>query len=522
MRKEAVEIEQKSIHDKGFNITEYGSIKVGNKKLDNAVLNLNSLAKREKYNYGYKETILRALINKDYNTIREVSEYFYNTSGIYQKACDFAANMYRYDWYVVPEVYDETVDQDKVTKSFFQVLKYLDNSFIKKNCGDMAKKIIKYGAFYGYIVETPEGATIQELPIGYCRSRYNVGNMPAIEFKMSFFDEKFSDPAYRMRILKLFPDEFSKGYQLYKEGKLPKDNFGDNYGCWYLLDPAATVKFSLNEGDLPLFISAIPTIIDLDSAQDLDRRKQMQKLLKILIQKLPLDKNGDLIFDIEEARDIHNNMVEMLGETIGVDVVTTFADVMDIDVSDDNTSSNNDDLQRVERTVYNELGIPSNMFNPDGSIAMEKAILNAEGNLRSLVLQFGAFYDRVAQSKSLKIKPKKYRFRLYMMETTQYNYKEIAKIYKEQTQLGFPKMYPQIALGHSQSSILYTIYFENNVLNLSEVMIPPMMSSTMNAEGLQALGKKKVTQTDEKKAGRPALSEGEKSDKTLANIESMS
>jgi len=27
---------------------------------------------------------------------------------------------------------------------------------------------------------------------------------------------------------------------------------------------------------------------------------------------LPLDKNGDLIFDVDEARDIHNNAVAML------------------------------------------------------------------------------------------------------------------------------------------------------------------------------------------------------------------
>jgi hypothetical protein len=49
--------------------------------------------------------------------------------------------------------------------------------------------------------------------------------------------------------------------------------------------------------------------LDLDAAQDLDRRKQMQKLLKIVVQKLPMDKNGDLIFDVDEARDIHNNAV---------------------------------------------------------------------------------------------------------------------------------------------------------------------------------------------------------------------
>ena len=46
---------------------------------------------------------------------------------------------------------------------------------------------------------------------------------------------------------------------------------------------------------MPLFINSIPAILDLDAAQDLDRRKQMQKLLKIIVQKLPLDKNGDLI-----------------------------------------------------------------------------------------------------------------------------------------------------------------------------------------------------------------------------------
>jgi hypothetical protein len=57
---------------------------------------------------------------------------------------------------------------------------------------------------------------------------------------------------------------------------------------WWLLDPDKTVKFSFNNGgfgagDIPLFINAIPAILDLDAAQDLDRRKQMQKLLKIIV-----------------------------------------------------------------------------------------------------------------------------------------------------------------------------------------------------------------------------------------------
>ena len=80
-----------------------------------------------------------------------------------------------------------------------------------------------------------------------------------------------------------------------------------------------------------------------------------------------------------------------------------------------------------------------------------------------------------------------------MLETTQYNYQDLSKMYKEQVQLGYSKMLPQIALGHSQSSILNTAYFENEVLHLSEIMIPPLMSSTMNLQDLK--GGKEQTET---------------------------
>jgi hypothetical protein len=70
-----------------------------------------------------------------------------------------------------------------------------------------------------------------------------------------------------------------------------------------------------------------------------------------------MDKNNDLIFDIDEAKDIHNNAVEMLRRAVGVDVLTTFADIDSIDMSDSNTVTSKDDLEKVERTVFNSLGI---------------------------------------------------------------------------------------------------------------------------------------------------------------------
>lgn len=99
-----------------------------------------------------------------------------------------------------------------------------------------------------------------------------------------------------------------------------------------------------------------------------------------------MDKNGDLIFDVDEARDIHNTAVAMLRRAVGVDVITTFADVQSIDISDKNTSTTNDDLEKVERTVYNNLGVSRNLFNTDTNLAMSYSILDDESTMRNLLL----------------------------------------------------------------------------------------------------------------------------------------
>lgn len=518
---------QDAIRAKGFNMgttatTQYGKIKVGVKTIDDAILDLGSLKSGNKM-IADKSVIMRAMAEKDLVKLREISDYFFHTSGIYEKTCKYFATMYRYDWYVVPEIYGENVKEDKVVKDFAKVLNYLDNSYIKKICGEIALKVIKDGAYYAYITEGKDGLVLQDLPINYCRSRFSIGNQSAVEFNMRFFDDNFADINYRMRVLKMFPAEFAKGYMLYKQGKLQPDFRGD-VGSWYLLEPGSTLKFSITSDDTPTLINAIPAIMDLDHAQALDRRKQMQKLLKIIVQKLPLDKNGDLIFDVDEARDIHENAVDMLRNAIGTDVITTFADVESIDLSDTAAASATDDLERVERTVYNAMGVSKNLFNTDGNLSLEKSILNDEGSIRSLLLQFAIFFDKITQSKSTN--RKKYNFRLYMLETTQYNYKELSKMYKEHVQLGYSKMLPQIALGHSQSAIINTAYFENEILHLSEIMIPPLMSSTMSSEDI--LGKKQQSNSGNTQesvegttSGRPEKPDDQKSEKTIQNKESM-
>ena len=509
---------------------DFNKIKVGAKVLEDAVLDLGNL-KKINPELADKDNVLRAINNYDLKLMREISLYFYRTSGIYSRLVRYMAFMYRYDSFLTPYVNGDNIKTEKVLDGFYKGLNILDNFKVKKTLGEIALQVVKQGCYYGYKVPTSTGIVLQELPADYCRVRFKRGNKPVVEFNMKFFDENFRDMEQRVKILKMFPKEFSKGYVLYRQGKLPPLFQGDTIG-WYMLDPEQTVKFTVNGEDYPPFISVIPLILDLDAAQDLDRQKTMQRLLKIVIQKIPLDKNGELLFDIDEIQQLHNNAVMMLARAIGVDVLTSFADVSVEDMSDD-SSVQTDDLERVERQLYNEAGVSQLQFNSDGNIALNNSILNDEATMYNMLLQFEDFLNELLEP--LNKNPKKLQYKVQLLTTTIYNYKDLAKMYKEQTQMGYSKMLPQIALGQSQSSILATAYFENDILDLLHVFIPPVMSSTMSADLLnhnddgkdnknsnQTSSKQKLVPSDNNEVGRKEKADNEKSEKTIQNKESMS
>ena len=501
---------------------EFNKIKVGKSTLNGEIATLirdNRNPGGRRYN---KKMVVDAIDRNNVREMRRISEYFFHTSGIYSRLCRYLAYLPRYDWLITPHRYDEKIKDDKILEGWIKASRYLEDSKLKQSFGRYSLEVVKKGCYYGYILDKGTAAYLQELPADYCRARYEVDGRPAVEFKITFFDDYFSDNAYKLRVLKSFPKEFQKAYIAYKNGTLPRDFAGDDNG-WFLLDPAKTVKFSLCNNDAPLFISAIPTILDLEDAKQLDRDKLKQQLLKIIIQQMPIDKNGDLIFDVTEANALHNNAVNMLADAIGVDVLTTFADVTVADMSDKSNVTSIDMLERFERSVYNEIGTSQKQFNTDGQNALDKSIANDEALMTDLLDQYAEYAERLLSV--FNKNPKRLRYTVMVLPTTIYNYKDLSKMYKEQTQLGFSKLLPQVAMGHSQLDIIYTAVFENEILSLNDLFVPPQMSSTMSSSN-KATGTTSKTTTQKEdsdaqsKGGRPELADDQKSEKTLKNLES--
>lgn len=183
---------QQDIRDKGFNLMgeedmaprDYAKMRVGIRTVDNALVNLGTY-KKVNPNYGDKGFVLNAIYRHDYKTLREISEYFFESSGIYYRLCKYLATLYRYDWYVTPYFTDVSKEKEnKILGDFSKVLLYLDRSDVKRLCGNIALDIMKDGVYYGIFVDFGDRFGIQKLPASYCRNRYYSGVDPIVELNL--------------------------------------------------------------------------------------------------------------------------------------------------------------------------------------------------------------------------------------------------------------------------------------------------------------------------------------------------
>lgn len=490
----------------GSAATNYNKVRVGGKTLSNDVTLESDFLKYYGSRKITKEKMQEALEKADLPYLRRISDIYYRRSGIYSRLCRYMAYLFRYDWMITPVVgWDRKVKDTKVIEGWLRGCKYLENSKFKKVCGDIALKVMIQGVYYGYRLDQKDATFLQELPVSFCRSRYSLNGWPAVEFNVKYFDQAFPDAAYRAKVLRMYPKEIQKAYMAYKQETLEKDFASDDLG-WVLLDPDKTVKFNIGSSDFPIFASVIPHLMDLETAQAIDNKKMEQQILKIIIQKFPMGKNDDPIFDVDQMNALHASAVQMLGDAIGVDVLSTLADVEVADMSDKGNTTTVDQLEKVERTVYNEAGVSQLQFNSDGSVALEKSIINDEASLRNLVDQLQEYANKLISPLN---RNKSIQYHVDILSTTAYNYKDVAKLYKEQTTLGYSKLLPQVALGQTPSCVVMNSLFENKMLKLDEVFIPPASSNTMSGNGSNATNEMRKAQAESKKSDTQTTSGGE-------------
>lgn len=484
------------------------------------------------------EDLIKIVKGRDLKQKRQLSEYIAQINGIYARATRYIADVYRFDFMLYPNLDLDIEITDQMTKStlkkFNLLLEYFDNSSIQLMARKWAAQVCLVGAYYGYISDDiNDKLVIQDLPVDYCRSRFFHRGRPAVEFNVRYFDVVTKSDSYRKILLALFPKEIQDAYKKYLNGSLKNEEEPNSKDVWVLLDLDRAFKFNFYDSDVPPFLYAIPSILQLGEVQDLTKEKLLQAIQKILTQKLELNKQGEIPFTMKEIQRLNQNAADMVGDAVGISVLTTIADVKVHDLDNSDGAKAQDQVRAAENSVYNDFGFSTNLFNTDGNLALDKSVIVDEAFVKQLLLQFEQFFNDLI---SWKFNKKDSKFRMKMLNTTIFNYKELSEKYQALTKIGFSRFLPMVALGHTQKEVTSMVKLEQQMMQLDNWMLPPFSSNTMSSDTwaeVKAIQRgvttDKSVQAEAQVAdlvddidggsgsGRPSLPDDQKSDKTIAN-----
>lgn len=446
------------------------------------------------------DAVMRAINENDRLRMKEISNYFYNASGIYKRILWFFSSIFYFDNMIIPHIKTSNYSKSKLLKSFQRATETVDGLNLKRVLKEITLSIFKDGAYFCYLRDDFPKIGIQQLPYNYCRSKYKVEDRYVVEFNLKYFDKEYRDPQQRLQVLEKFPKEFQKYYKQYKKGVLNQNKVEKE---WVLLDVNKATCFKFPD-ERPYFIGTVKDIINLEQYKDLEYKRDKLALFLLIVQKLPINKDGEMIFDVKEARELHKNAVKMIKNNQEADVLTTFADIEMINLQESKQISR-DNLQKAERMVFNETGVSKMAFATEGNLSLAYSIQNSEAIVSYLIEQYSNWLTHII---NLIIKSRsQYEFEVWVLPTTVFNAEKMEQKYRQQATLGYSKILPAIVGGMKQSSIVNLLLFENEILDIGSRMIPLQSSYTLSS-------------SDE--GGRPSKKIEDKKDTTINKQEAES
>ena len=466
------------------------------------------------------EEIIDIILSGDQEQARNLSKYYYRMNGIYRNNVDLLATLSRYETVVTPifNVNKKNVEE-KIINTFYKACNFVEELNIPVNFCRISRELIITGTYNGLLRHEDGKATIQDLPVSFCRSRYkDYNNLNILEFNLLYFRQIKDDEA-RKDLIDSFPKTVQMAWRKFEKGKL--------LNPWVeILPEEGGINFTYGDGT-PLLIASIPSLYKMDEAVEREGRRDENELYKLLIQKMPIDNKGELVFELEEVADIHESVAGMLHDTDTIDVLTTFGDTSLENIQDSSAASQSADrIEKYKTNAYDSLGRSSLLFNSDGSGSLVYSIQRDEALIFSLMDIYSTWIKFQINKNFAKAN---LSFDFKILPITIYNQEKIQKQYFQGAQYGYSKMYAGVALGIKQTAQLSLMTFENEILKMHEKMIPlqssyttsgsEIVDETKNKTSVENKGNDKNIEDIMNEGGRPELDDKEKSEKTEANRE---
>ena len=429
---------------------------------------------------------------------QRLSRNYFNKDGYYRQLVLYYATLLKYTGLLIPNpTPGKNLSTSHIQKKYFQAMDYIDKMNLETILVEWAQKILVDGCFYGVISKVNKlHFAVLTLPSAYCQTRFkDVAGNDLIEFDLSYFNT-ITDKNNKKAALAAYPDFIVGAYKKWERGKLPTK--------WIVIPSDIGICFPMLDGR-PFFLNVIPSTIKYDEAVATEQEREKEEIRKILIQKIPHLNDGRLLFEPDEAEEMHRGAVGMVRNNQNTTVLTTYADVEAIASRGSTEKTGSSALEGMKQNIYSQAGVSGEIFAATGGNTTETSIKYDTAIMMYLANKFARFITNVVNDNFAN---SNISFKYTILPITHQNEaKYIDGSYKLAT-AGYSLIIPALAQGLSQRDLVNIKDLENDVLGLTDKLIPPKTSFTDGAEA-----------GDE--GGRPTKNAGEKKDQTVKNEESI-
>lgn len=444
----------------------------------------------------YTEEEVKGIIESGSLPAQQIlSRNYFNKDGFYRQLVLHYATLLKYTGILIPNpTPGKSLSTSHISKKYFQALDFVDKMNIKDLFVNWAQKALVNGCYYGLLINSDKlNFCVLDLPIAYCTTRFKdcAGN-DIVEFDVSYFntlDEKSKKAA-----LAAYPDFIVKAYRQYNKGKISSK--------WIFIPSDIGICFPMFDGR-PFFLSAIPSIIQYGESVETEQERDKEEIRKVIVQKIPHLADGRLLFEPDEAVEMHSGAVGMVRNNKNTSVLTTYADV-DAIVSKASSESNRTALENMKQNIYSQAGISGEIFAATGGNTTDTSLNYDTAVMMTLANKFARFVTNIINDTFAN---SNVNFKFIILPITYHNETKFIDNSFKLAGNGYSLILPALAQGFSQRDLVNIKDLENNVLNLVEKLIPPQSAYTQS--GSEDVG------------GRPEKQVEDKKDKTLENEKSI-
>ena len=441
------------------------------------------------------EKIERIITSGSLAEQQALSRNFFYKDGYYKQIIIHYATLLKYAGLLIPNPsLGKKLSTSHISKRYYNALDYVEKMNLPVFLTDCATRALIDGCYYGVIVQLDkQNFSVLDLPSGYCQTRYkDLNGDDLIEFDVSYFNS-IVDLTAKEQALASYPKFIRDAYKKWQKQK--------SSNSWVIIPSDIGICFPFFDGR-PLFLSVIPASLEYDDAIQTERERDAEEIRKILVQKIPHLQDGRLLFEPDEAAEMHAGAVGMLKGNKNISVLTTYADV-DAVVSKTTGESTSKTLEQIEKNIYAQAGVSGQIFSSTGSSTLDASIKNDIALMMYLANKFSRFItnsiNRIYGNTNI-------TFKYQILPVSIHNMDKFVDQSFKLSGSGYSYLLPVVALGLSQRDIVNLKELENDVLKLGEKLIP--LSSS-------------YTQSSDNSTGRPKLDDSEKAEKTIKNEESL-